>query len=406
MPPFRLLYDLRWMELGQAGGVEQAARELISTISLLDRRNAYQIFAPRSACYEWDFPRGFDVELLLSDADDDGAARLQSRLSHRHAEVRAGRYPPTSGNFAGPQSESPRHFDLVHSLCSYIHPDLIDVPGIVTVHDLQHRHYPEFFSPHDWEDRERLYRTSVEIAQHVICISEFTRQDVHRQYGIPLEKMTTIWNIPGRGVWRNLPEGEVATFLREMGLGGPFLLYPAHNWPHKNHLRLVEAFSRIEGHLPRDIQLVFTGNPFAPDHPASQLIRTKGLAGRVIHLGYRSPLEMRALFQGCLGLVFPSLFEGFGVPVAEAIISGKPVVCSNVTSLPEIAGDAALMFDPADEDEMGARILELCTSTETRERLSRAARARRGIFSATSNAVKTLSVYQRVHEDLVARHAR
>jgi glycosyltransferase involved in cell wall biosynthesis len=368
--PFRLLYDLRWMELGKAGGIEQATYELVQAVSQLDRRNRYRVFAPRSACHEWDFPPGFKVDLHYSDA---GGGQAQLRRDT---------------------------FDLVHSPCGYIHPDLLDVPGVLTINDLQHLEYPQHFSPADWADRENLYRQSAAKAGHILCISEFTRQDVHRKYGIALEKMTTVWVIPARSAWSRIPDTRRIAMLAGMGLSEPYLLFPAHCWPHKNHAKLVEAFKLVKSELPPGLKLVLTGRPFPKDHPAAALVAEHGLQGRVVHLGYRSPLELRALYQGCLALVFPSLFEGFGMPVAEAIIAGKPVLCSNVTALPEVAGDAALFFDPQDAGGIATRMLEIATQPLLRESLAERARRRRGVFSARRSAVRTLAVYQHVAEGL------
>lgn len=360
------------MELGRAGGIEQATYEIVSAIGRFDRKNSYRLFAPRSACWEWDFPARF-------------------RVSRHYAD--------------GGERASALPFDLVHSTCGYIHPEMIEFPGILTINDLQHLHYPEFFAGGDWEDRERLYRSSAERAKHIICISEFTRRDVHERYGIPLERMTTVWIIPSSSVWQEIPQGKRRALLAGMGLAGPYLLYPAHSWPHKNHARLVEAFDRIASTVPGDLKLVLTGRPFEHDHPAARLIRERRLESRVVHLGFRSPLEIRALFQECTALVFPSLFEGFGMPVAEAIIAGKPVACSNVTSLPEIAGDAAVTFDPMDIDEMAARMGEVATSAELRESLAAAARRRRLVFSWRLSAIKTLAVYESVFERMPMAHA-
>jgi glycosyltransferase involved in cell wall biosynthesis len=363
------------MELGRAGGIEQATYELVAAVSQIDRSNRYEILAPRSACHEWDFAPDFKVGLHYSDAEERGVEILD-------------------------KSHGARPFDMVHSLCGYTHPDLLEAPGILTVNDLQHLEYPEFFSSSDWSDRESLYRRSAANARHIICISEFTRQDLHRRYAVALEKMTTVWIIPGRSAWKVVPEASRESLLAGMGLAQPFLLFPAHCWPHKNHARLVEAIGLVESSLPAGLKLVLTGSPFPQDHPAATLIRERGLARRIVHTGYRSPLELRALYQGCLAVVFPSLFEGFGIPVAEGIISGKPVLCSNVTSLPEIAGDAAVFFDPMDVNDIGARIVEIATQASLRAALAEAAVRRRAVFSARRTAVQTLAVYRRVFDEI------
>jgi glycosyltransferase involved in cell wall biosynthesis len=396
--PFKLLYDLRWMELGKAGGIEQATYELVSAVSQLDRRNAYRIFAPRSACSEWDFPKGFQVKRHYSDPVSRQFEVAGSFLTNKLAEG-LGMYPVKTPHMRSLAAYNKLDFDIVHSVAGYTHPDMIGFPGVLTINDLQHLHYPQFFSQEEYAERERLYRESAERAGHIICISEFTRQDVHRQYGIPLEKMSTVWIIPSRNVWQPLSESARAVLLSGMQLTGPFFFFPAHCWPHKNHVRLVEAFLRVASDLPANIKLVMTGRPFPDDHPAAMMIRDKNLSARVVHLGYRSPLEVRALFQGCLALVFPSLFEGYGMPVAEAIIAGKPVLCSNVTSLPELAGDAALTFDPNSVEEIARGLLDVATDSALRVELTEAAIRRRPLFSARRSAIQTMSIYQRVHDE-------
>lgn len=397
--PFKLLFDLRWMQLGHAGGIEQATYELISAMAQLDRRNSYRIMAPRSACCEWEFPASFDVQLHYADHAEREGEAMKSLLVNGLAES-FGMAPTLNTAMRNLAQYSKLDFDLVHSVAGYTHPDLIGFPNILTINDLQHIHYPEFFTPEQYEERERLYRESATRASHIICISEFTRQDVHRQYGVPLEKMSTIWIIPSRNVWQPIADGQRRAILGRMGLTTPFLFFPAHCWPHKNHARLVDAFSRVRDRLPTDVKLVLTGREFPDDHPAAVMIRERGLESKILHLGYRSPLEIRALFQGCMSLVFPSLFEGYGMPVAEAIIAGKPVLCSNATSLPEIAGDAALTFDPMDVDAIGEALVEITNRPELRSALSAAAIRRRNLFAARRSAIKTMAVYHRVYQEL------
>lgn len=397
--PFKLLYDLRWMELGKAGGVEQATYELLSAISRYDHSNHYRVYAPRSACFEWDFPRGFRYVHHCSDQVEKGIEAQHAFLANRLAES-LGKPAVLNPAMRSLAAYKKLDFDLVHSVISYTHPDLQAFPGILTINDIQHLHHPQFFSPQEFQEREKLYRESAHRAKHIICISEFTRQDVHLQYGIPLEKMSTVWIVPSRNVWQQLDPAIAASLLNQMGIDGPFMFYPAQCWPHKNHARLVETFRLIAAQLPANLKLIFTGRPFPTDHPAALLIRDLNLERRVVHLGYRSPLEIRALYQNCLLVVFPSLFEGFGMPVAEAIIAGKPVTCSNLTSLPEIAGPAALTFDPTNIHDIGGRILEIVNDPARQSDLTAAALRQRTAFSARASAIKTLAVYQRVYNEL------
>jgi len=396
--PYRLLLDLRWMEIGKAGGMEQMCYELVSAISKLDHRNEYSILCPRSTYCEWQFPPQFKCKGHFVGKAERKAEALHASLVNQLAE-----------STRKPQVMTPEmrtlkwyrqlDFDLVHSPCSYMFPDLACFPTILTMLDLQHVHFPEFFSETEWKEREALYRGACATARHIVCISEFTRQDLHASYGIPLEKMTTTWIIPSQSAWTPLRPEDRDTLLAHMGIKEPFLFFPAHCWPHKNHYRLIEAFARIQDELPPNLKLIMTGKPFDANHPAQEAIRSHGLGKLIQHIGYRSPFEMKALFSGAHALVFPSLFEGFGMPVAEAIIIGCPVACSNTTSLPEIAGPAAVTFDPMNIDEMAGAMLTVATDSGVREKLAAACRERKHLFSPRAAAFNILGIYRRVFED-------
>ena len=397
--PFKLLYDLRWMEIGRSGGAEQMAHELITGVSQIDHRNEYRVQCPRATYHEWSFPPGFRIQPHYSDEIETVTERVWAATTNRLAHS-LGLPPLLTPAMRSLRTLRRMDFDLVHSLVGYIHPDLEGFPHILTALDLQHIEHPEFFGESELAERDRLYRESCRRAQHIICISDYTRQDLHRHYGVPLDKMSVVWITPSRQVWRVLSLSQRNRLLAKLGVTGPFLFFPGHCWPHKNHQRLVEAFDQIIDSIPSDMNLVLTGRALPSDHPAALTIRERNLEKRVLHLGYRSPLEIQALFQSCHLLVFPSLFEGFGMPVAEAMIAGKPVACSNRSSLPEIAGDAALTFDPTDTQAIASSILEIVHSPERYAHLAAAARRRRSLFSARLGAVKTLAVYQRAYEEL------
>jgi glycosyltransferase involved in cell wall biosynthesis len=397
--PYKLLFDLQWMRFGASGGSEQMAHELIRSISLVDRTNKYRMFVPRSTYHDLDLAPGFNCKPFYSDGDEHHHERVVATFSNQLASSLS--LPPV----LNPAMRTLRcwrkmDFDFVHSMIGYVHTDFVDFPSILTALDLQHIHYPDFFGPDEWLERDQLYRKSAEKAEHIICISENTRQDMHRHYQVPLEKMTTIWLIPSQHAW-SAPSGPVMKrLLGGMGIASPFLYFPGHCWPHKNHARLIEAFALIQPNIPKDLQLIFSGRAFPADHPAQKMIKLHGLESRVRHLGYRSAIEARTLLHGCFALVFPSLFEGYGIPVMDAIIAGKPVVCSNCTSLPEIAGTAALMFNPENTHDIAGRLLEIINDPDRREALIKAGRERRPLFSARLSAIKTLAVYQKVHDRL------
>jgi glycosyltransferase involved in cell wall biosynthesis len=136
--------------------------------------------------------------------------------------------------------------------------------------------------------------------------------------------------------------------LRDLHIGvSPYLFYPANFWPHKNHHLLITAYGMYLSRNPgREMDLVFTGALDDARRDLQEKVRRMGLEQHVHFLGYLPDDQLTAVWKGCSFLIFPSLYEGFGIPVLEAMQFGKPVLCSNVTSLPEVAGDAALYFDP------------------------------------------------------------
>ena len=166
--------------------------------------------------------------------------------------------------------------------------------------------------------------------------------------------------------------------LARYGLGsGQYLLFPGNTWPHKNHEGAVEALRVLRGAYGLDPLLVCTGSAKEAEGELRAKICAAGLEDRVRFLGYCPTTDMPALYEGAAALVFPSLFEGFGIPLLEAMWCDCPIVCSNTTSLPEIAGDAALLVDPRSPEELAhalARVL-----TDQAERNALIARGRRQV---------------------------
>jgi len=168
-----------------------------------------------------------------------------------------------------------------------------------------------------------------------------------------------------------------------------YLLYPANFWKHKNHEALLGAF-RVACHekLDADIKLVCTGAPGPRLEWLKGFVRSMNLAERVVFPGYVDIADLGTLISNCAGVVFPSLYEGFGLPVLEAMAAGVPVACSNNTSLPEIAGEAALFFDPSSQREIANVMMRLVADEAQRARLIQAGRARVSEFSDTQRMAK------------------
>jgi glycosyltransferase involved in cell wall biosynthesis len=228
------------------------------------------------------------------------------------------------------------------------------LPTVVTLHDVQHRDLPEFFGRARRSFRRVAYDRAARTASAVIVTSEFVRRRAVELLELDASRI----HVVPHGVDHSLfHQGEEE---RE-----PFLLYPARPWPHKNHARLLEAFAALRGTRPQ-LRLVLTGGG---------LERLGPLPDGVTQLGSVSAERIVSLYRRAACLVFPSLYEGFGLPPLEAMACGCPVAAAAAGAIPEVCGDAAVLFDPTEPDSIAAGVLEAdARADELRQRgLERAA---------------------------------
>ena len=223
--------------------------------------------------------------------------------------------------------------DAIHFPLSVMLPRVDRPVAATTVHDLQHELYPQFFPRAELVYRRIVYGWTLRKSRIVIAISEHARETLIERHGLAPERVRTI---PlGLDHERFRPDGRP----RE-----PFLLYPANRWPHKNHERLIEAFALVRRERP-ELRLVLTGS--GHDRAPGEGVETPG---RV------TDDDLVDLYRSAACLVFPSLYEGFGLPPLEAMACGCPAAVSSATSLPEVCGDAAEYFDPMSPEDMARAV--------------------------------------------------
>ncbi|QIK36787.1 glycosyltransferase family 4 protein [Caldichromatium japonicum] len=255
------------------------------------------------------------------------------------------------------------------------------LPTVCTLYDLQERIFPGFFSPEDLANRAGVLAALRRQADLVITISEHTRAEAIAAGLDPAR----IQVIPPRLAQRlaRYPLAGTEHVLDRLGIReGYYLLYPANFWPHKNHSRLFAAFkqARVRG-LPDELVLVCTGAPGKGLEQARASAAALGLAPRVRFPGYLTDPQLAVLLNHAAGLIFPSLYEGFGLPVIEAMAAGIPVACSHTAALPEVAGDAAILFDPLDPQAIASAMFELVLNQDRRALLVAAGQRRAAQFS-------------------------
>jgi glycosyltransferase involved in cell wall biosynthesis len=267
---------------------------------------------------------------------------------------------------------------------------LTSVPSVYQPHDLQHLHLPDLFTPLQRRYREETYRRFADQAAMVLVMTEWGREDLVRSMGIDPKRVAVVPWAPVAGLGGARPATPAIPDVPDQ-----FILYPAQTWAHKNHLRLLEALAVLRGRGER-IDLVATGRQNEHYPAIKDRAIELGLADQVHFLGYVEPAVVDALYQRAAALVFPSLFEGWGLPVVEAFAYGVPVACSNVTVLPEVAAGAALLFDPIDVEGIAQAISKVLGDDALREELRRRGRARAAELSWTTTAGTCAALYRKI----------
>jgi len=270
------------------------------------------------------------------------------------------------------------------------------VPCIYTPYDLQHVHLPEMFARRDLRRKAVTYPYFCGAAEAVVAISRHGKDDLVRTLHLPPEKVRVVPLAPAIDASPDLDASATEALRDRLGLPAAFALYPAQTWPHKNHLGLLEALSRLRDREGLAVPAVFTGHRNAFFANLERRVAELGLAGQVAFTGFLGPSELKAVYRMARLVAFPSRFEGFGMPVVEAFRLGVPVACSSATSLPEVAGDAALLFDPGDPDAMTAAIRRLWTDEALRVELVRRGRERVQLFSWDEVARRCRALYRMV----------
>jgi glycosyltransferase involved in cell wall biosynthesis len=392
--PMRVVLDMRWMMPGLAGGLEQLARAFLDRLVAIDHYNHYTVIVPARTRH--DMPRASNLRVVSLDSAGSLARRLIRQAGRAaHARLRL-------DNWRSPEVENLQFLrsldaEIAYSFPGYIHPDLSPLRHVLVIPDIQHEYHPEFFSEQAVAERRRLFADSIGRADHICAISEFTRQSLIDRLGVAPDRVTTLLLAAHArfGPVSN-PDDDRAILDRHGLERGRYLFFPAHTWHHKNHRAAIAAL-RILSDRHGPTLLVCSGGAREAQPAIDAQIREAGLEAQVRFLGYCPAADLPALYRGAACLLFPSLFEGFGMPVLEAMACGCPVVCSNTTSLPEIAGTAALLVDPTDPEALAAAVSSILTSPELAADLSARGIGQASRFSWQRHTVEAIGVLYAVH---------
>jgi glycosyltransferase involved in cell wall biosynthesis len=368
---------------GKMGGVETYLRALVQQLQAIDKENGYTLL-----CDEWNA-----AELALPNANFDSKVCTYPRKTMRKLV----RDILWKGARIDVLRAKPRYqqLDVVHHPFTTMKPEWGRLPSVLTFWDMQHEFYPEFFSQRELEKRNRTYRPSVATATRIIVSSLFTRDCLVERYGVSPEKIDVVYTGVSPECRRVSDAKMLASVAERHGLSRPFLYYPAATWPHKNHKTLLDAFNILVRRQGFDGDLVLTGIAMQSSDEIAAKIKELGLDGRVKVLGYLKREELPCLFSMARMMVFPSLFEGFGIPIVEAMACGCPVAGANATSLPEVIGDAGALFDPSNAGELAELLWSLWQDEARLSAMREQGYKRVRLFDWRLTAEQTLAVYRR-----------
>jgi glycosyltransferase involved in cell wall biosynthesis len=358
------------------GGNETYIRNLVKALAEIDERNRYTLYlANACAAEEW----------------RDGFVK-------RHANFEIRSLPPPTPLVRVPVALAfelrLRPVDLLH--VQYTAPPFCPVPVIATIHDLAFEHLPQTFTRRGSLQMKLTVRSTAKKAARIATVSEYSRQDLLRTYKLPPEKVVVTYNgVESHFTSQPNSADEVERIRRRFGIDRDYILAVGSLQPRKNLVRLIRVYARLRSEQEKfKHQLVIVGRQLWLADEIFAEVRKQQWADDVILTGYVADEDLPALYRAAAAFVYPSIFEGFGLPPLEAMACGTPVVTSNTSSLPEVVGDAAVLIDPYDEQKLANALLRIVNDELLRVRLRKQGIERVKKFTWRAAAEKTLQLYR------------
>ena len=371
----------------QGAGIGNYVRSLVDAMLAQDSTNQYTLLTSGHPTREHAFPKASNVRgrsIFIPD-------RYLNLLWYRW------RLPVHATIFTG-------MVDIYHGPDFVLPPINGKVRKIVTVHDLAFLEHPEYAVPQLAAYLKKVVPEAVAAADVIAAVSHATRKTLIEYFHTPPEKITIIPN-GIRSYFRRITDPILLSATRhKFGLKHPLVLGVGTLEPRKNHLGLIKAFHKAQSAAEkkqRPAMLALAGGPGWLYDETQRLIAKLKLENKVRFLGRVSELELITLYSMADVFVFPSFYEGFGVPPIEAMACGAPVITSNTSSLPEVAGDAALLIDPHNTGELARAILQVLANEQLRDELRQKGYARAQHFTWPKSASKMLSVYQQLYDGAI-----
>ncbi|MGA2001730.1 MAG: glycosyltransferase family 1 protein [Terriglobales bacterium] len=370
-------------------GVGTYIRNVVRTLAQLDRENKYFLIGSPAKMSEFGPLPGNFHSVPLAEPDHTFSGYVDFRAAVRRLQ-----------------------FDVVHIPHLFWMPRGLGCPYVLTVHDLlEHMYGSRNLSSLRRSLHFYLTRRVLRGSARVMAVSQFTKNEIHKLLAIPDERIEVVYNaIDERFLRGHASDADRALIAQRYQVNYPFLLYAGAIRPHKNVVRIIEAFSALKSELAKegrfeDLKLIIIGDDMSNNPRLRRTVVSGGVQNDVRFLGF-VPIEVLRIFYDVAKIfVFPSLYEGFGLPPLEAMAHGTPVVTSNTSSLPEVVGNAALMVNPENVFEIRRALHKALLDPTTRERMKQRGYEQAQRFSWEISVSRILEIYREVAGARVARTA-
>lgn len=379
-------------ERGEAGGVGHYVYQLIRHLLQIDQKNKYVLFF-------------------------DHRTKQKKLQKFKQANVKISFFPfflyskfiiPSVSHHLFSAVIEKEKLDILHFPNSSQHPDKFNSKKILTIHDLSLLRLSNFFPTDQVKNGKRELEENVLLSDKIIAVSESTKKDLIDMFNVSSEKIKVIYHGLDKRFFKKTTPSEIDDVKKKYKIEKDYLLFLSPLEERKNIYRLIQAFNKVKKEIKdksdkfnkvliknKDIQLVLTGKIKSASQKIKEEVKKSPYKNDIILTGYADPDDLNALFDGAKVFVFPSLYEGFGLPLIEAMSSKAPIITSNLSSMPEIVGKGnAIFVNPYRVEEIFRAFVDLLSNPDLREKLIKRASERVKIFTWEKTAHETLLAYQ------------
>ena len=373
MRPLHIGINTLFMIPEGVGGTETYLRNLIRELPALDPTITYTLFTNRENAGTFDTGGAPNVREVRCPVR---AVRRPERIAYEYTVL--------------PLQVQRHGVDVLFSP-GFTAPVRRGYASVVTIHDMQPEDMPENFTPFYHFVVTRLTRRAAQSVDQILTVSEHAKRRIVEVYHIPQKRVTVSYHAPEPIYFTRVDAAAIARVRETYGLHAPYILSVATLHPHKNLNALIDAVAILHDTTETAVQLALVGLRGTAAATLAAKIRAEGLERIVVLTGWVPDTDLPALYQGADVCVFPSRYEGFGIPVLEAMASGVPVITTTATALPEVAGDAAILFDPDDRAALIAALRSVLSDPRVRGQLIERGNTRARQFTWQQTAEVTLS---------------